>query len=362
MPTQILILGAGVIGLTSAYALAQAGYQVTLIDRGPAGGESTWAGAGILSPLLPWDYGSAVNDLAQLGSRLWPAWAGQLHRQSGIDPEYLPSGLLALDLPDASGARQWCEQHGLAAASPPARLAPLLGQSDEQSIWLPEVGQMRNPRLAQALTASLSAMGVTIRSHQPVFELLTCEDLVTGVRTAQGVLQADLYLLAAGAWSQSLLGEQSARLAISPVRGQILLFQAEPDLLPCIVYKQGHYLVPRADGHILAGSTLEAAGFDKRTTEEARQELLAFAQGILPALDESKIVRQWAGLRPGSPDNIPTIARHPELANLYANTGHFRYGVTMAPASAEILTGLLTGTPCPIDPRPYGWAQGFQGN
>ncbi|TCS72709.1 glycine oxidase [Sulfuritortus calidifontis] len=354
MPTQILILGAGVIGLTSAYVLAQAGHRVTVLDRGPTGGESTWAGAGILSPLLPWDYGPAVNDLALRGSRLWPDWAGQLHRQSGIDPEYLPSGMLASGLTDAAATQQWCGLHGWAATRPPAHIANLLGR-DEQALWLPEVGQMRNPRLAQALAGGLQNMSVTILANQPLVELLTNKDRVSGVRTAQGIIEADFYILAAGAWSQSLLGARAAGLQITPVRGQILLFQAEPGLLPCIVYKQGHYLVPRADGHILAGSTLEQVGFDKRTTETAGQELLAFARGILPVLDESRIVRHWAGLRPGSPENIPTIARHPELANLYANTGHFRYGVTMAPASAEILAAMISGSPCPIDPSPYRW-------
>jgi glycine oxidase len=361
MPTQILILGAGVIGLTSAYALAQAGYQVTLIDRGPAGGESTWAGAGILSPLLPWDYGPEVNALALRGSRLWPDWAGQLRRQSGIDPEYLQSGMLALGLPDVDLDRQWCERHDWTAATPPEHLAPLLAER-EQALWLPGIGQMRNPRLAQALARALQSQGVSIEDKQPIVELLTGKDKVVGVRTSQGTLEADLYILAAGAWSQALLGKHSAGLQITPVRGQILLFQAEPGLLPCIVYKQGHYLVPRRDGHILAGSTLEAASFDKRTTEAARRELLAFAQGILPQLDESWIVRHWAGLRPGSPDNIPTIARHPELTNLYANTGHFRYGVTMAPASAEILLSLLTETTCPTDPSPYRWPGALQNN
>ncbi|NWG87305.1 MAG: glycine oxidase ThiO [Hydrogenophilaceae bacterium] len=354
MSTQVLIIGAGVIGLTSAYDLAQAGCRVTLIDRGPAGSESTWAGAGILSPLLPWDYDPAVNELARRGSLLWPKWAKQLKQSSGIDPEYISSGMLALDLPDAAAARHWCDRHAWAASTPPAHLASLLARPD-QAIWLPEVGQLRNPRLAQALVQSLTSMGVSIKTDCPAIEWLTADHRISGVRTPQGVMQADIYVLAAGAWSQALLGDQAAALTIAPVRGQILLFKTEPGHLPCIVYKNGRYLVPRADGHILAGSTMEQAGFDKHTTAQARQELLAFAQDVLPRLNESKIVRQWAGLRPGSPDNLPTIARHPKLTNLYANTGHFRYGVTMAPASAEILTSLVTGSTHSIEAMPYRW-------
>lgn len=351
---HILIIGAGAIGLTSAYVLAQAGHQVTVLDRGPAGAESTWAGAGILSPLLPWDYPPAVNDLARRGSQLWPSWAVQLRQQSGIDPEYIKSGMLVLDLPDANKARLWCENNNWPAATPANGFAPF-NPRPEHSLWLAEVGQLRNPRLVQALTQSLLTIGGSIETGCPVLDLLSNGNQVDGVRTAKGVLQADAYILAAGAWSQSLLGTQAAGLTISPVRGQIVLFKTKPGLLPWVVYKDGHYLVPRSDGHILAGSTLELAGFDKETTLNARQELLAFANSVLPSLDESRIVRQWAGLRPGSPENIPTIGRHPVLNNLFANTGHFRYGVTMAPASAEILLGLVTGQPCPVDPRPYAW-------
>ncbi len=354
MPFHILIIGAGAIGLTSAYALAQAGHRVSLIDQGPAGGESTWAGAGILSPLLPWDYGRAVNDLSRRGAQLWPDWAARLKQASGIDPEYLTSGLLALDLPQPAAARQWCAQHDYPSSTPTGSLAALASRPD-QALWLPGVAQLRNPRLAQALVQSLKALGVTIHEHRPGLELLSAGDRIAGVRTAGELLQADVYVLAAGAWSQALLGERAAGLKITPVRGQILLFKAEPGQLACIVYRNGHYLVPRADGHILAGSTLEHAGFDKHTTPAARAELLAFARELLPTLDASRIVRQWAGLRPGSPDNVPTIGRHPELTNLYVNTGHFRYGVTMAPASAELLTSLIGGHPPPFEAAPYAW-------
>jgi glycine oxidase len=113
--------------------------------------------------------------------------------------------------------------------------------------------------------------------------------------------------------------------------------------------------VPRLDGHILVGSTLEDAGFEKSSTPDARADLLAFAMDTCPALKDAELVRQWSGLRPGSPGNLPTVARHPELGNLYVNSGHFRYGVTMAPASAELLTELMLDRPTTLDAAPYGW-------
>ena len=354
MTTHVLIIGAGAIGLSSALALAQAGHRITLLDRGPAGGESTWAGAGILSSLPPWGYGPEIDDLVRRGSRLWPEWAEQLKRISGLDPEYLPSGMLALDIADRAAAEQWCHDHDWLLAEPPATASRLIHRPD-QALWLPEVGQLRNPRLAQALRQAVQNLGGDIQSHRAALNLVFEHDRIAGVATADGLLRADCYVLAAGAWTQTLLGAASEGLNIHPVRGQILLFKAQAGLLPCIVYRNGQYLVPRADGHILAGSTLEFVGYDKTTTGAAHAELLGFAQDVLPKLKASALVRQWAGLRPGSPKGIPTIARHPRYDNLYVNSGHFRYGVTMAPASAEILARLIIGTGDSLDPAPYAW-------
>ena len=353
MTTQVLIIGAGAIGLSSAFALARTGQRVTLIDRAVAGGESTWAGAGILSPLLPWDYGPEINDLARRGGQLWPEWAALLERQSGVDPEYRRSGMLALDIADVGYTEQWCRAHDWPIGEPPAELARWTGS--HRTLWLPGVGQLRNPRLVQALERALRTMGVDVLTGVAARGLAYENSAVAGVHTGQGLLQADQYVLAAGAWSAALLDGHRAGLDIQPVRGQILLFKARPNLLPCIIQQNGHYLVPRADGHILAGSTIEFVGYDKATTEAARAELLAFARGLLPELDESAIIKQWAGLRPGSPKGIPTIARHPTYDNLYVNGGHFRYGVTMAPASAEILARLIVGTGDSLDPARYAW-------
>ena len=351
---HVIVIGAGAIGLSSALSLAQAGCRVTVLDRGPAGGESTWAGAGILSSLPPWAYGPEVNRLIQRGCQLWPEWAERLKQQSGIDPEYLPSGMLVTDIDDRTSAEHWCQEHDWASAEPPAALSRFIPRPD-RAIWLPHVGQLRNPRLAQALHGSARALGIEVKTDHAVLDLVREDGRIVAAKTEQELIQADLYVLAAGAWTQTLLGEASAGLDIRPVRGQILLYKAEPGLLPCIVYRDGHYLVPRSDGHILAGSTLEEAGFDKHTTEAARDELSRFTQAVLPELDPSALVRQWAGLRPGSPRNIPTIARHPRFDNLYVNCGHFRYGVTMAPASAEILTRLIAGSGDAIDSSPYAW-------
>lgn len=351
---DVLVLGAGINGLLSALNLARQGLTVRVLDQGDIARESTWAGAGILSPLLPWDYGEAVNALCERGRALWPKLAQWLLQESGIDPEYQACGMLALGGFDLDLAKDWCQRHGWAWGPASARgEIPL--PSSLSALWLPQVAQARNPRLAQALLAVSLQRGIQVSAKLGVTDFLVGNGRIQAARTPAGDIRADRYVVAGGAWSAKLLGELALGLDIRPVRGQILLFQAKPGLLPHIVYREGRYLVPRRDGHILAGSTLEEVGFDKSCTEAARASLMAFALETFPPLGGAQVVRQWSGLRPGSPGNLPTISRHPSLENLFVNGGHFRYGVTMAPASAELLTELMLDGPTTLDARPYAW-------
>lgn len=340
---DILIVGGGVIGLGSALELARSGASVTVLERGVCGGESSWAGGGILSPLLPWDYSSAVTDLTQLSCRLFPEWVARIADMSGIDPEYRVSGMRVLPPFDAERAVQWCAGNGV-------RL-----ELDGEALWLPDVAQVRNPRLIKALRRALERMGVRIMERVEVTGIVVTEDRVERLDTTAGSFSAEHYVVAAGAWSKRLLGKQGVQLDIKPVRGQMLLYRAKPGMLPHIILQNGTYLIPRDDGHILVGSTLEDVGFDKSTTEEARVVLHARALGMLPQLAQAEFVKHWAGLRPAAPDNIPIIARHPQLENLYLNSGHFRYGVTMAPASAQILANHLFNRKQPFDVSNYNW-------
>ncbi|MBU1689589.1 MAG: FAD-dependent oxidoreductase [Gammaproteobacteria bacterium] len=343
MNMDILIVGGGVIGLASALELARGGATVTVMDRGECGCESSWAGGGILSPLLPWDYLPAVIDLTQLSGRLFPEWVERIADLSGIDPEYRVSGMRVMSLFDAERAVQWCASHNV-------RL-----EMDGDVLWLPDVAQVRNPRLIKALRLALERMGVRIVEQAEVIGIVSTDDRVERLDTTAGSFTAEHYVVAAGAWSKTLLGKQGVQLDIKPVRGQMLLYRAQPGMLQHIILQNGTYLIPRDDGHILVGSTLEDVGFDKATTEEARVALHARALGMLPQLAQAEFIKHWAGLRPAAPDNVPTIARHPQLENLYLNSGHFRYGVTMAPASAQILANRLFNRDQPLDISNYNW-------
>jgi glycine oxidase len=340
---DFLIVGGGIIGLSTALELARQGGRVAVLERGACGGESSWAGGGILSPLLPWDYSAAVTDLTQLSCRLFPGWVKLVAEISGIDPEYQLSGMRVMPPFDVARAMQWCAGHGM-------RL-----ERDGEVLWLPDVAQVRNPRLIKALRLALERMGVRIVERAEVTGIVSTEDRVDRLDTTAGVFAADQYVVAAGAWSKKLLGKQGEQIDIKPVRGQMLLYRAQRGMLQHILLQNGTYLIPRDDGHILVGSTLEDVGFDKATTEEARAVLHARALGMLPQLAQAEFIKHWAGLRPAAPDNVPIIARHPQLENLFLNSGHFRYGVTMAPASAQILANRMLNREQPFDVSRYNW-------
>lgn len=340
---EFIVIGAGALGLATAEALLQQGASVTVLERGAVGRESSWAGGGILSPLCPWDYPDEVTRLALHGMDLWDGLAGTLLRTTGIDPEYRRCGMLVLPPFDVQAARQWCATHAMKA------------EERSNGLFLPEVAQARNPRLLQALRARVEQLGGRIVEQCEVKEIVAGAGRVKHLATTQGDFSADACIVTAGAWSKTLLGVHALQVDIKPIRGQMLLFKFDTPPLPHIVLQNDMYLIPRRDGHLLVGSTREDVGFDKSTTEEARAMLLQRAALLLPALRDMPVVKHWAGLRPGSPGNIPTIGRHPQLTNLYINSGHYRYGVTMTPASVEVLLNTINSTPQPFDVSPYLW-------
>jgi glycine oxidase len=242
------------------------------------------------------------------------------------------------------------------------------------------VAQVRNPRLVSALRAAVVRLGGVIHENCPVLSMLTTGRRVTAVQAMPATvgrdssrhvgmnpdlrsksihdtsIAADSVVLATGAWAGLNLPGLPGVPNIRPIRGQMLLFKLAPGALDTILYRNGLYVIPRRDGHILVGSTLEDVGFDKSTDTTTRQRLHSEAAELLPALANAEPVQHWAGLRPGSPDNIPVIDRHPDFDNVFINVGHYRYGVTLAPASAELLADVMEGKPPALDPAPYGWA------
>jgi glycine oxidase len=346
---SVLIIGGGASGLSVAHALLQHGHLVTVLEQNQIGSESSWAGGGILAPLLPWDYSTALNALALHSMARYEDWVASMEADTGLSAEYWRCGLLALEVGASEQACAWCAVHGMTA-----QLRTL------DTLWLPEVAQVRNPRLVSALRAAVTKLGGTIHENCTVEGLDVAGRVATTLQTAAGTLTADMIVIATGAWSGLNLTNLPAVPHIRPIRGQMLLFKLEPGVLDTILYRQGLYLIPRRDGHILVGSTLEDAGFDKSTDAATLQRLHREAAALLPVLAGVQPIRHWAGLRPGSPDNIPIIDRHPDFDNVFINVGHYRYGVTLAPASAELLVDLMEGRTPVLDPAPYRWAAALQ--
>lgn len=184
--------------------------------------------------------------------------------------------------------------------------------------------------------------------------MLVASGRVTGVRLGSGEeLVAERVVIAGGAWTAPLLQKLGVRIDIRPVKGEMLLYQVAPGMIHAVVQDHGRYAVPRRDGHLLFGSTLVEAGYDDATTEEARVELMAAAAALVPALATAPLVTHWAGLRPGSPDGIPSIGEIPGISGLYVNAGHYRNGVLMAAASARLLADLMLGREPIVSPEPY---------
>ena len=359
MKHEVIIVGAGIIGLATAERLLKHGIKVTLLERGLVGRESSWAGGGILSPLFPWNYTETVTRLTLYSASLFSDWASELHSETGIDPEYSQCGMFILPPYDLETALHWCSKNKTNIQQIELSAPHSIDKTDinckdlDRTIYLPGIAQIRNPRLLSALRQYVIQLGGKIIENCTVHELTVKHNKVQSLQSSCQQFVADNFIIAAGAWTKEVLGKYALNLDIRPICGQMLLFKFDAPPLHAILVKGSSYIIPRKDGHLLVGSTVEDRGFNKQVTTTARKKLLYDAKNILPQLHNMPIKNHWSGLRPASPKNIPTIGRHPDLTNLYINSGHFRYGVTMAPASAEIMTNDMIGITQPFDITPY---------
>lgn len=233
---------------------------------------------------------------------------------------------------------------------------------------MPDIANIRNPRLLKALLKSLQLQPrVSLLQHSSVTGFIQHmgkeERRLDGVEFLRdgrkGKILGQHIVVTAGAWTGDLLKTLPLNVAVQPVKGQMLLLKPAKRLINSIVLTNGRYLIPRRDGHLLVGSTLEYAGFDKSTSEEAQQSLLASALSLIPELKNAPLIAHWAGLRPGAAQGVPFIGNVPGFSNLSVNAGQFRNGLVLAPASAGLHADILLGRPPRVDPLPYQVSRGL---
>ncbi len=355
--SDIMIIGGGVMGLMTAREFLNAGASVTILEKNSCGQEASWAGGGILSPLYPWRQAQSITDLVLPSLKRYPEIAADLFEKTGIDPQWTQSGLLITQNPDDELAREWCKCSQIKVETLDHDFFNQLKVDTLNPIFLPEIAQIRNPRFLQALKQDVLNKGVRLIENCEITSF-TCEhNRIHDVHSNHGRFVVNEIVLTTGAWTRSIFQQLLIGLLdvpeIYPAKGQMLLFDAPPNTLPHIVLDGDHYLIPRRDGKIIVGSTVEYDVFHKEITIEAHEKLTKFAIELLPALKTAPMIKHWAGLRPATEDGVPYIGRHPEIHNLSLNAGHFRNGLTMSPASAQLLVDLVLNRPLIVKPEPY---------
>lgn len=362
---DVVVVGGGIVGCAIAYRLALEKVSVTLVEKGEIGREASWAAGGILTPVHLAEYPTPLASLCSASLALYEPLACEVRQLSGIDPEFRVTGLLLLVSGDAGeeAARTleaWKRERGQPAErlSRDAALArqPGLADAVRGALYLPDIAQVRNHRMTAALAHAAQRLGAEIRPQTPVTGFLRVPGRVNGVKTPRGDVYAATTVLAAGAWSPECVRGLGLDLPVRPVKGQMLLTAAPPDLLRHVLLDGETYLVPRADGKVLVGSTLEDAGFDKTVTLEGVSGLVRRAAAFFPGLRAMPMLGSWAGLRPSTPDRLPYLGRA-AVEGLLLATGHFRNGILLAPITAELVTELVTGRPPSVPLEPFSPAR-----
>ncbi|MEP6707224.1 MAG: glycine oxidase ThiO [Pyrinomonadaceae bacterium] len=355
-----VVAGGGVIGLAIARALARRGVQrIMLIERARLGAEASSAAAGILAPQAEANQADNFFDLGCKSRDMYFAFAAALREESGIDIELDPTGTLYLafnenDEAEAAHRFQWQRVLGYdverLTADEARMFEPCISSEVRSALRFPSDMQVENRRLVAALASANEQLGVELITGCDVRSISVERGRVTGVETSLGPVSTRAVIVAAGAWSSfiSVAGISSPQLRIEPVRGQMLCFETNPRLARHILYSPRGYLVPRNDGRLLAGSTTEPAGFDKRVTTAGVHTITEHALEIAPGLSHLPLVDSWAGLRPRAEDELPVLGGAADVEGLFYATGHYRNGILLAPITGELIADAVVGGAAPL--------------
>jgi len=355
-PSDVIIVGGGVIGLAIARALLLRGVRkVTLFERGQPGTEASWAAGGILAPQVEANHADDFFRLAAASRDLYPAFAGSLKKETGVDVELDETGTLYLGFSEKDEAElrlryEWQSSEGLSVewltADDARALEPCISSHVRCALRFPNDLQVENRRLLEALLIANDKLGMRLATTTNVIELRIEAGKVLGVETSAGFAAAPVVVLAAGAWT-SRIKSNSALISIEPVRGQMLCFESRPQIARHVIYSSRGYLVPRRDGRLLAGSTTEQVGFDRRVTGDGVNAIRSLASEISPATEQLPLIDSWAGFRPRAEDDLPVLGPDDESDGLFYATGHYRNGILLAPITGELIAAAIVDQATP---------------
>jgi glycine oxidase len=342
---DVAVVGGGVIGLALARELSSRGFEVVLLERGRTGEEASSAAAGLLTAQSDALAPSPFFALARESRDLYPDWSDALRQETGLDIGWRPTGVMRCGAPDFLERFRWQRDAGfpldwLDGPEIARRSAGRVGPAFGHALFFPSDSIVASRLLLRALKRSLEMRGVPLLEGVPVTRFRVDAGVCNGVDTPAGPVSAELVVDAAGAWA-NLDPTLSFAIPVEPVRGQIVEL-AEDGPFPTVLESEDVYLVPRSDGRVLVGATVERAGFRKDVTARGVATLLAAAVELAPSLENARLSDAWAGLRPGTPDGLPLLGESP-IRGLYLAAGHFRNGVLLAPLTALLLADLMTG-------------------
>ena len=332
MAVRAVIIGGGIVGCITAIKLKENGYDVTVVDKSVVGEESSAAGAGILFPLMPWNYESRVYQLSSGASGFYKNLSEKLIMGGFGDPEFIESGMICIEPSDKRVVVQWAIKNNF-------KINEYLF-NNRPSFEIENVAQLNPKKLMISLKHYIKALGIKLIENCNLKKIQKKTNYLNGWPTDKNdLIEGDIFIITAGAWSSQIINNNSDE--IYPVRGQLIKFKKTSINLDKILYSENFYLLQRKCGAIVAGSTIENVGFDNTTTIQAAYDLKEKTISLVPELKDLEPYEQWAGLRPGIKKNIPLIKKDKFYKNIYINSGHYRYGITMAPKSADEILKLI---------------------
>jgi glycine oxidase len=347
---DVIVVGAGAIGASIAYQLAKIGLMVTILERGPVGGGASGAAAGIIAAEHDPDLPESFAQLGVESARLFPALAEELRERSAIDIGLRRTPLITVAFDDAEAralrsrrAREATHGTMLAWVDPGSALdvEPALNPAVVGGIVSSDAHQVMPRALSRALATAAVNLGTTLRQGSNVDRLLVDGDRVVGIGLGTETVRASQVVIAGGAWTAAWSSPLQRPIPVYPVRGQMVALRTAGTPLRSIVMSSGGYVLTKADGSTLVGTTLEDVGFDARPTAEGVGHLLSLAGRLAPRLADAAVDRVWAGLRPATPDGLPLIGRLPGWQGITLATGHFRHGILLAPITGELVADLV---------------------